>query len=100
MKSSVRPAVPVVIPCYFQRKACLLRKRHERRGWLLTLVFAAIVVGLAGFLEPSIHEELVAVLKDRERPSRLALGIVCSHFTLKRVVELSPATCLPVRPEP
>ena len=76
------------------------RERHERRSWLRTLAFEAIVVCLAGFLEPSIHEELVAVLKDRERPSRLALGIVCSHFTLKRVVELSPATCLPVRPEP
>jgi len=27
-----------------------LRKRHERRGWLLALAFAAIVVCLAGFL--------------------------------------------------
>jgi hypothetical protein len=27
-----------------------LCKRHERRGWLLALAFAAIVVCLAGFL--------------------------------------------------
>ena len=44
-----------------------LRKRHERRGWLLALAFAAIVVCLAGFLEPRARDELVAGLKDLER---------------------------------
>ena len=43
-----------------------LRKRHERRGWLLALAFAAIIVSFAGFLEPRVREQLVAVLKDRE----------------------------------
>ena len=41
-----------------------LRERHARRGWLLVLAFAAIVVCLTGFLEPRVLEELVAGFKD------------------------------------
>ena len=43
------------------------RERHERRSWLRTLAFEAIVVCLAGFLEPRVLQELVAGVKDLER---------------------------------
>ena len=44
-----------------------LRKRHECRGRLLARVHAAIVVGVAGLLEPRVPEELLAVSEDLER---------------------------------
>ena len=47
-----------------------LCERHERRGWLLALAFAAIVVCLVGFVEPRVREELVAGLKDLEKAER------------------------------
>ena len=68
-----------------------LRKRHERRGWLLPLDRAAIVVGVAGLREPGVREELLAVLEDLERAERGCPGGLGVREAVSRIERRDPS---------